>query len=59
VPTPIPAASTGVGVGDFPEDIQPFLPVGENTDTAITLDADYYKENNTELTDQFNRWVAQ
>ncbi|WP_053351580.1 extracellular solute-binding protein [Leucobacter musarum] len=59
VPTPIPASSTGVAVSDFPEDIQPFLPVGDNTKTAITLDADYYKENNAALTDQFNRWVAQ
>ncbi|MFD5598755.1 extracellular solute-binding protein [Leucobacter sp. NPDC058333] len=59
VPTPIPASSTDVAVTDFPEDIQPFLPVGENTKTAITLDADYYKEHNAELTDEFNRWVAQ
>lgn len=59
VPTPIPASSTDVAVSDFPEDIQPFLPVGDNTQTAITLDADYYKENNAALTDQFNRWVAQ
>ncbi|MCW2289232.1 extracellular solute-binding protein [Leucobacter luti] len=58
VPTPIPAASTGVSVGDFPKDIQPFLPVGDNISTAITLDADYYKEHNADLTDQFNRWVA-
>lgn len=59
VPTPIPASSTGISVSDFPEDIQPFLPVGDNVATAITLDADYYKENNADLTDQFNRWVAQ
>ncbi|MBL3699375.1 extracellular solute-binding protein [Leucobacter luti] len=58
VPTPIPAASTGISVGDFPEDIQPFLPVGDNIENAIVLDAAYYKENNAELTDQFNRWVA-
>lgn len=58
VPTPIPAASTGISVGDFPEDIQPFLPVGDNISNAITLDADYYKEHNADLTDQFNRWVA-
>jgi putative spermidine/putrescine transport system substrate-binding protein len=59
VPTPIPAASTGVAVSDFPEDIQPFLPVGDNVANAIALDAAYYKENNADLTDQFNRWVAQ
>ncbi|PPF45971.1 hypothetical protein C5B85_04730 [Pseudoclavibacter sp. AY1F1] len=59
VPTPIPAATKGLEVDGFAAEVQPFLPVGENTETAITLDADYYKANNADLTDQFNRWVAQ
>lgn len=58
VPTPIPASSTNVGIEDFPEDIRAFLPVGDNVKNAITLDATYYQENNADLTDQFNRWVA-
>lgn len=58
VPTPIPAAATGVAVSDFPETVQPFLPVGENVSNAIALDAAYYEKNNADLTDLFNRWVA-
>ncbi|UOQ57917.1 extracellular solute-binding protein [Leucobacter allii] len=59
VPTPIPAATAGVEVGDFAETAQPFLPVGENVANAIALDAAYYEEHNAELTDLFNRWVAE
>lgn len=59
VPTPIPASTSGLAVTEFDEATQPFLPVGENVATAITLDAAYYKEHNSDLTDQFNRWVAQ
>lgn len=58
IPTPIPAATKGVSVTDFAEAAQPFLPVGENVSNAIALDAAYYEKNNTDLTDQFNRWVA-
>ncbi|WP_440312120.1 extracellular solute-binding protein [Leucobacter chromiireducens] len=58
VPTPIPAATQGLEVNEFAAEAQPFLPVGENVKNAITLDADYYKANNDDLTDQFNRWVA-
>lgn len=59
VPTPIPAATQGLAVSEFSDSVQPFLPVGDNIKTAITLDADYYKANNADLTEQFNRWVAQ
>lgn len=59
VPTPIPASTNGVKVDDFMAEVQPFLPVGENVATAIPLDSKYYEENNAELTDMFNRWVAQ
>lgn len=58
VPTPIPAATKGVDVSEFSADVQPFLPVGENVKTAISLDAAYYEQNNEKLTDLFNRWIA-
>ena len=59
VPTPIPASTKGLEVSEFAPEVQQFLPVGKNVENAIVLDADYYKENNADLTDQFNRWVAQ
>jgi putative spermidine/putrescine transport system substrate-binding protein len=59
IPTPIPASVIGVEPSDFPEAVQPFLPVGSNIDNAIRQDTDYYAENLDAVLDAFNRWVGQ
>lgn len=59
VPTPIPAQTKGIEPNDFPEEVQPFLPVGSNVTDAILQDSEYYLENLDTVMDQFNRWVAQ
>ena len=59
VPTPIPASLKDLSPADFPEDVQSFLPVGENVAGSVLQDSDYYLENLDAVLDQFNRWVAQ
>jgi putative spermidine/putrescine transport system substrate-binding protein len=59
VPTPIPASVIGQEPGDFPEEVQPFLPVGDNVANAVRQDTDYYAENLDAVLDAFNRWVGQ
>jgi putative spermidine/putrescine transport system substrate-binding protein len=59
IPTPIPASVIGIEPSDFPEEVQPFLPVGDNVANAIRQDTDYYSENLDAVLDAFNRWVGQ
>jgi putative spermidine/putrescine transport system substrate-binding protein len=59
IPTPIPASVVGVGPADFPAEVQPFLPLGDNVKNSIRQDADYYAENLDAVMDAFNRWVGQ
>lgn len=59
IPTPIPASVIGVGPQDFPAEVQPFLPLGDNVKNSIRQDADYYADNLDPVMDAFNRWVGQ
>jgi len=59
IPTPIPASLKSLSPSDFPEDVQSFLPVGDNVKGSILQDSDYYLENLDAVLDQFNRWVGQ
>lgn len=59
VPTPIPASLKSLSPTDFPDDVQAFLPVGDNVKGSILQDSDYYLENLDAVLDQFNRWVGQ
>lgn len=59
VPTPIPASLAGLEPSDFPDEVQQFLPVGDNVTGAIAQDTDYYQQNLSDVLDQFNRWMAQ
>lgn len=59
IPTPIPASVVGITPSDFPEAVQPFLPVGSNIDHAIRQDTGYYAKNLDSVVNEFNRWVGQ
>lgn len=59
VPTPIPASLKALSPSDFPDDVQAFLPVGDNVSGSILQDSDYYLESLDAVLDQFNRWLAQ
>jgi putative spermidine/putrescine transport system substrate-binding protein len=59
IPTPIPASVTAVKPDDFPAEVRPFLPIGDNVVSAIAQDTDYYTTNLDTVMDQFNRWVGQ
>lgn len=59
IPTPIPASVKDLSPTDFPDDVQAFLPVGDNVEGSILQDSDYYLENLTDVVDQFNRWLGQ
>ncbi|MFF2388025.1 extracellular solute-binding protein [Agromyces sp. NPDC058104] len=59
VPTPIPAQVVGLEPSAFPEEVQQFLPIGDNVTNSIKQDVGYYSENIDAVLDQFNRWLGQ
>ncbi|WP_395308822.1 extracellular solute-binding protein [Mycobacterium sp. AMU20-3851] len=59
IPTPIPASVKDVKPEDFPAEVRPFLPIGDNVVDAIPQNTDYYATNLDAVVDQFNRWVGQ
>ncbi|MBB2915029.1 putative spermidine/putrescine transport system substrate-binding protein [Streptosporangium becharense] len=58
IPTPIPAAVKGADPSAYPQDIQPYLPLGDNVRSAVKQDGVYYQKNLTQIVDRFNRWVG-
>lgn len=58
VPTPIPAGVAGLTADKFPEEVRPFLPVGDTLEGAVKQDTDYYAKNGEATLDEFNRWVG-
>ena len=44
---------------DYPEEIRPWLPLGENAPGVIPQDEQWYAENIGELTETFSAWLAQ
>ena len=44
---------------DYPEEISPWLPLGENAPGVIPQDEQWYAENIGELTETFSAWLAQ
>ncbi|GAA1939200.1 extracellular solute-binding protein [Agromyces allii] len=59
VPTPIPASVIGLEPSSFPDDVQQFLPIGDNVTNSIKQDVGYYSENIDAVLDQFNRWLGE
>ncbi|MCV7225390.1 extracellular solute-binding protein [Mycolicibacterium komossense] len=58
IPTPIPASVTSIKPDDFPAQVRPFLPIGDNLKAAVPQNTDYYAANLDAVVDQFNRWVG-
>lgn len=58
VPTPIPAGVKDLSIDKFPEDVRPFLPVGDTLASAIKQDTAFYAENGEATLNEFNRWVG-
>jgi putative spermidine/putrescine transport system substrate-binding protein len=59
VPTPIPASLAALSPSDFPDNVQAFLPVGDNVVGSVLQDSDYYLANLDAVLEQFNRWIAE
>jgi putative spermidine/putrescine transport system substrate-binding protein len=55
---PYPAPMVGLPLEDYPPVVQPWLPLGANTDTAIPQDPEYYADNIAAVAERFAEWLA-
>lgn len=49
----------GISDDDYPESVRPYIVAGDNLETTIKEDTEYYEENLADLSEQFNEWVGQ